>query len=194
MDWNVLFIVHNTLLGIGLSMDAFSVSLANGLKDSQMKKGKMCLIAGIFAFFQAFMPMLGWICVHTILHHFRALQKWIPWIAFVLLIFIGWKMIQEGMRGRTEVIDQQAVAISALIIQGIATSIDALSAGFTISEYNLPMAVVCAANIAVITFFLCLAGVSIGKKIGMKYSDKATILGGVILMTLGVETLITGLL
>lgn len=78
MEWSFLFFVNSMLLGIGLAMDAFSVSLANGLNEPDMKKSKMCGIAGVFAFFQAAMPMIGWICVHTIVKYFEAFEKFIP--------------------------------------------------------------------------------------------------------------------
>ena len=80
-----IFFVKSILLGIGLSMDAFSISLANGLNEPNMKKNKMLLIAGVFAFFQALMPILGWICVHTIAEYFEVFEKMIPWIALILL-------------------------------------------------------------------------------------------------------------
>ncbi|MGN0822880.1 MAG: manganese efflux pump MntP family protein, partial [Candidatus Gallimonas sp.] len=90
MDY-AIFILNNILLGIGLAMDAFSVSLANGLNEPTMPKRKMCAIAGVFALFQGIMPMLGWVCVRTMLQYFRAFETWIPCIAFVLLGFIGGK-------------------------------------------------------------------------------------------------------
>ena len=80
MEWSILFFINSVLLGVGLAMDAFSVSLANGLNEPAMKKQRMCGIAGVFAFFQAFMPMTGWKCVHTILRYFQAFEKLIPWI------------------------------------------------------------------------------------------------------------------
>ena len=84
------FLCNSILLGIGLAMDAFSVSLANGLNEPQMKKGRMCAMAGVFAFFQALMPMAGWVCVHTIVNMFHSFERCIPWIALILLSFIGW--------------------------------------------------------------------------------------------------------
>ena len=87
MEWNVLFFFNSVLLGVGLAMDAFSVSLANGLNEPGMKKNKMCGVAGVFAVFQALMPMIGWICVHTILQYFKAFEILIPWIALILLAF-----------------------------------------------------------------------------------------------------------
>ncbi|MBR3751471.1 MAG: manganese efflux pump, partial [Clostridia bacterium] len=88
-----MFFITNILLGVGLAMDAFSVSLANGLNQPCMGKGKMCGMAGVFAFFQAIMPLIGWLCVHTLLEYFKAFEPFIPWIALVLLCYIGGKMI-----------------------------------------------------------------------------------------------------
>ena len=98
MEWNLIFFFNSVLLGVGLAMDAFSVSLANGLGEPNMRRGRMCSIAGVFAFFQALMPMIGWICVHTIVEYFKSFESWIPWIALALLGFIGGKMLLEGLR------------------------------------------------------------------------------------------------
>ena len=174
-------------------MDAFSVSLANGLNESNMKINRMCFIAGIFAFFQALMPMIGWTCIHTVLQYFKEFEKFIPWIALGLLGFIGGKMLIEGIKNNEPDIQTTSVGITVLLVQGIATSIDALSVGFTIAEYNAVMATVCAAIIAVVTFFICMTGLAIGKKVGTKFSNKAAILGGTILILIGLEIFITGI-
>lgn len=192
MEWNVLFFFNSALLGVGLAMDAFSVSLANGLNEPGMRKQKMCGIAGVFAVFQAVMPMLGWICVHTIVQCFKSFEKCIPWIALILLLFIGGKMLVEGIRNKDEENEKTEVGLAVLLLQGVATSIDALSVGFTIAEYGLLMAVVCAFIIAMITFIICMAGVVIGKKFGTAFADKATILGGAILIMIGIEIFVTG--
>ena len=192
MEWSLLFFVNSIMLGVGLAMDAFSVSLANGLHEPEMKKNKMCKIAGVFAIFQALMPMLGWICVHTIVRYFKTFEKFIPWIALILLLFIGGKMLLEGVKGGSDEMDTAKVGFGALMIQGVATSIDALSVGFTISEYGLLMAVVCALIIAAVTFVICMVGLVIGKKVGMKFSGKANIWGGVILIIIGIEIFVTG--
>ena len=92
-------IITSFLLGIGLAMDAFSVSLANGMYEPQMKKGRMACIAGVYAVFQGVMPMIGWVCVRTIAEYFKVFEALIPWIALILLLFIGGKMIAEGIRG-----------------------------------------------------------------------------------------------
>lgn len=194
MEWSLLFFFNSILLGVGLAMDAFSVSMANGLNEPKMKKGKMCGIAGVFAGFQALMPMIGWTCVHTIARYFKMFQKFIPWIAFFLLLFIGIKMLTEGIRNKASDGEKQGVGIGALLIQGIATSIDALSVGFTISEYGWLMALVAALIIAAVTFLICMAGLMIGKKFGTKLSNKAQILGGIILIIIGLEIFITGTL
>lgn len=194
MEWSTLFFLNSVLLGMGLAMDAFSVSLANGLNEPQMKKNKMCGVAGVFAFFQALMPMIGWICVHTIVSHFKVFEKFIPWIALGLLLFIGGKMLIDGIRNKDTEEETTKVGIAELLIQGVATSIDALSVGFTIAEYGLIMAVVCALIISVLTFIICMAGLVIGKKVGTKFSNKAAIFGGVILVAIGLEIFITGVL
>ena len=97
MNLGVVFFTNSILLGVGLAMDAFSVSMANGLNEPLMKKGKLFAIAGVFAFFQALMPILGWVCVHTVVEHFKAFEKFIPWIALLLLGFIGVKMLSDGI-------------------------------------------------------------------------------------------------
>ena len=191
IDYSLIFIVL-FLLGFGLAMDAFSVSLANGLNEPNMKKRKMCFVAGIFAFFQALMPMIGWVCVHMLVQYFKAFEKFIPWIALILLLFIGGKMLIDGIKNKDGEVEKTQVGLAALFVQGVATSIDALSVGFTISEYGFLMALVCALIIAVVTFIICIAGLFIGKKVGTKLSGKANILGGVILIFIGIEIFVTG--
>lgn len=194
MEWSLLFVLNNVMLGVGLAMDAFSVSLANGLNDPRMKIRRMCLIAGVFGFFQALMPMTGWFCVHNLVKYFRVFEKFIPWIALILLAFIGGKMLLEGIRNKDD--DNEGngnnLGFKMLMVQGIATSIDALSVGFTISEYGFAMALVSALIIAAVTFVICMAGVVIGKQFGTKLANKASILGGVILIIIGLEIFITG--
>ncbi len=194
MEWSLVFVINSLLLGVGLAMDAFSVSLANGLQDPRMKQNRMIGIAGVFAAFQAAMPMIGWICVHTIVQYFRAFEKCIPWIALLLLCYIGGKMILEGMHGDEEETGGSALSFGALMVQGIATSIDALSVGFTIADYDFLMALVCALLIAAVTFLICYTGLILGKKFGTKLAGKANILGGVILIGIGIEIFVTGIL
>ena len=192
MEWNLLFFLNSILLGLGLAMDAFSVSLANGLNEPDMKDKKMCKIAGVFAFFQAVMPMIGWICVHTIIQYFNAFRSFIPWIALILLLFIGGKMLIDGIKPKSDETEKQKTGTAYLLLQGIATSIDALSVGFAIAEYAFLMAIVCALIISVVTFAVCMAGLMIGKKFGTKFSGKAAMLGGMILIMIGLEIFISG--
>ena len=134
--FDLTFFLNSILLGIGLAMDAFSVSLANGLNEPKMKGGRVCGIAGIFSLFQFAMPMIGWICVSTVAQLFGVFEKFIPWIALALLGYIGGKMLYEGIKNQESDEDKPAAGLGALLVQGVATSIDALSVGFTISDYN----------------------------------------------------------
>lgn len=190
--WNFKFFFNSALFGVGLAMDAFSVSLANGLHEPYMRKKKMVGIAGVFAFFQALMPMIGWVCVHTIVKYFQMFEKFIPWIALFLLLYIGGSMLIEGIKGEDEE-EEHRVGKRALLMQGIATSIDALSVGFTIADYGFVMALVCSLIIAAVTFVICMGGLEIGKTVGTKLSNKAAILGGCILIFIGIEIFITGI-
>ncbi len=195
MVFDLAFFMGSIAFGTGLAMDAFSVSLANGLGEPKMKTGKMCGIAGLFAFFQALMPILGWICMHTLLEHFKSFEKFIPWIALILLLYIGGKMLIDGIKNKDCECDcGKKLTISALIIQGIATSIDALSVGVTQASYNLAMELVSSLIIAAVTFVICMAGIFIGKKFGTHLAGKATILGGIILIVIGIQIFLTGIL
>lgn len=194
MTYNFIFFFNNILLGVGLAMDAFSVSLANGLNEPKMRKLKMCCISFTFAFFQAAMPLIGWVCVHTVVERFKAFEKFIPWIALLLLCYIGGSMIIDAIKHKSEEEKKPKVGIIALLLQGVATSIDALSVGFTIANYDFLMALVSALIIALVTFLICSTGLFIGKKFGTKLSSKSAILGGVILILIGIEIFITGII
>ena len=185
------FFFNSILLGIGLAMDAFSVSLANGLNEPKMKKPKMLGVAGIFSLFQFAMPMIGWVCVSKVAQYFSAFEKFIPWIALALLCYIGGSMLVDGIKCKDSCAEKPAVGFFALIVQGIATSIDALSVGFTIADHNSVQALVACLLIGVLTFFICFAGIAIGKKAGTKLTGKAGILGGSILIFIGLEIFFT---
>ena len=193
MQWSFVFFFNSILLGIGLAMDAFSVSLANGLNEPEMKAGRMNLIAGTYSFFQFAMPMIGWVCVHTIVEYFQSFEKFIPWIALALLGYIGGEMLVEGLKKKESEETEEKLAklgVGRLLVQGIATSIDALSVGFTIEQYPFPMALASSLIIAFVTHFICLGGLSIGKKFGLRLADKASVLGGLILIGIGLEIFI----
>ena len=191
MTLSFSFFFTNIMLGIGLAMDAFSVSLANGLNEPTMKTHKMCGIASIFAAFQFAMPVIGWICVSAVAQLFTAFEKFIPWIALGLLGYIGGKMLREGIRNKNTSEEKPAVGIGALLIQGVATSIDALSVGFTISRYTWVEALLAGLLIGGVTFLICFTGLAIGKKAGTKLANKAGILGGLILIFIGIEIFIS---
>lgn len=184
------FFFNSLLLGVGLAMDAFSASLANGLAEPEMRRRKAVAVAGVFALFQAAMPLAGWLCVHTAVRSFRAVQPFIPWAALVLLCFIGGKMLWEARRDKAG--PDAALTGGALLVQGVATSIDALSVGFTIADYGARMAALCAALIGGVTFGLCFAGVHLGRRFGTHLAGKAEIFGGLILIAIGLEIWIKG--
>ena len=175
-------------------MDAFSVSLADGLGEKNLNAGRTLLIAGVFAVFQFAMPMAGWLLIHTAEEKFAFISMFIPWAALLLLVYIGGKMLLEGIRENREIrstgsdtdpaaADSGDAVLTAgdLIIQGIATSIDALSVGFTIASYS------------VVTLFICIAGLIAGRQIGTRLAGKASILGGVILIAIGIEIWVKGM-
>lgn len=194
MNFGISFFFKNVMLGVGLAMDAFSVSLANGLNEPYMKKKKMCGVAGTFAIFQFAMPLIGFICVSTIARLFSVFERFIPWIALVLLLYIGGKMLYDGITNKESEDAISTVGIKGLFIQGIATSIDALSVGFTISNYSFTQALLSCLLIGVVTFIICYAGLCIGKKAGTKLAGKAGVLGGTILILIGLEIFITSFL
>lgn len=185
------FLINSFLLGVGLAMDAFSVSLANGLNEPRMKKSRMNLMAGTFGVFQFLMPLIGWFCVHTILNLFNQLEQFIPWIALILLAYIGGKMAWEGFHDQGEENIKEPVSFWNLMVQGIATSVDALSVGFTIAEYGFSKALFACLIIGVVTYFICIIGLALGKKFGTKLAGKASIFGGILLIAIGLEILIS---
>lgn len=194
MSLGFSFFFNSIFLGVGLAMDAFSVSLANGLHEPGMPRRRMCLVAGIFAAFQFAMPMFGWFCVRSIAQCFRTFERFIPFIALLLLLYIGGSMLSEGIKNRGEDDEPPAIGLKGLLIQGVATSIDALSVGFTISHYGIYEALLACLLIGIVTFGICFSGLAIGKKAGTVLANKASILGGVILIFIGLEIFITGLL
>lgn len=191
-----LFFLNSVLLGIALAVDAFSVSIVNGLGEPKMSLARTSAIAGVYAAFQFVMPLVGWMCVHTILMIFSLFQKFIPAIAFVLLVYIGAKMIVEAAKRKDGEPNSEECVLSAttLLLQGVATSIDALSVGFAIAEYDFFAAFVSALIIAAVTFSLCFCGLKIGKKIGEHFSARAQVFGGSILILIGIEILVRGIL
>lgn len=192
MDWRLLFL-NSIFLGFGLALDAFSVSVADAMTNPDMKKSRKISIAFTFAFFQMLMPLSGWFCVRTIADKFSLFQKAIPYIAFILLAYIGLKMVIESRKGEEEKDEGAAVlTFATLMVQGIATSIDALSVGFAIADYSSLEALTSTLIIGATTFIICIFGLEVGKKVGKAFSDKATLFGGCILIIIGLEIFIKG--
>lgn len=181
-------------LGVGLAMDACAVSMANGLNEPSMKTGKSLLIAGMFGFFQALMPMTGWLCVNLLVRYFSVFNSIIPYVSLALLGFIGGKMLADGIKNKNDNENQKTLTFGALIMQAIATSIDALSTGFAMEEITNDVweALLCSTIIAVVTFAISFCSIFIGKKFGDKLGNKAQILGGVILIAIGIEIFVKG--
>ena len=212
MRYDALFFVNSVLFGVGLAMDAFSVSVANGLREPHMARRRMALIAGTFAFFQIVMPLAGWLCVHTIASIFTSFQAFVPWIALILLLFIGGKMVLEALRGGEDACTScgkhgaacegcerksavKRLAFSVLLVQGLATSIDARSVGFTIAGYGLLMAVIASLVIAAVTFGICMTGLLIGRAAASTrvLTGRAQLAGGILLILIGIEIFIKGM-
>ncbi len=197
MTEHAYFVFNGILLGVALAMDAFSVSIVNGLNESKMSRKKTLIIPITFAFFQFLMPLSGWVLVNFLLEVFKGFQRFIPVTALCLLLYIGIKMILESVRklkaGDKDEEDEIVLTPVSLILQGIATSIDALSVGFTISDYNPLEALSVSFIIAIVTFIICVTGIVFGKRIGSRISHGAGILGGMILIFIGIRIFVTGI-
>ena len=189
-----MFFINSILLGAGLAMDAFSVSVANAISNPKMKKRKMLIVAGTFGGFQFLMPLIGWLCVNTVVNYFKAFEKAVPYIALILLLYIGGKMIFDSLKKDENEKEEAKLGAGTLIIQGIATSIDALSVGFTIQKYDFLSALIACIIIFAVTFIICIAGLIIGKNFGNKYSRRAEIMGGIILIAIGIEIFVKGII
>ena len=197
MEWSFVFFLNSVLLGVGLAMDAFSVSMANGLHDPKMNKGTMCKIAGTFGIFQAAMPMIGWVCVHTIVELFASFERFIPWIALALLGYIGGKMLVDGIKGE-EAEEATELSAGALFMQGVATSIDALAIGISFACTGYRSSADLAEPLIIIGLVSALFSV-FGYLLGIRFGSTVTrrikpeLLGGLILIAIGVKVLISHL-
>ena len=239
------FLLQSVLLGAGLAMDAFSVSVAHGIRSPEMPPLRRGVIAGTFALFQIVMPLLGWFLVHKALQVFSVMEPLIPWIAMGVLSYIGGKMILESREEAGKEAEEEAApagravsaeeaaragraasaeeaapagrAVSAeacqqgetsgreggpaageslaeLLLQGIATSLDALSVGFAIAEYRAAEALGCSLIIGLVTLFICLAGIHLGHRAGRRMKSGSGMLGGLILILIGVQILVRSFL
>lgn len=188
----IQIIITSILLGLGLAMDAAAVSMANGLEEPDLKIGKILLIALFFGLFQGMMPLIGYFVGSAVL---TKIEWIIPWVALILLAIIGGKMIYDGTRHDCgcNTTEKKDLTIKTIFFQAIATSIDALSVGFTISDYSIIEAIISALLISLVTFGICIGAVYIGKKFGCKLGKSAVIFGGTILILIGIEIFIKGI-
>ena len=174
------------LIAIGLSMDAFAVSICKGLKMRRIDYGQTLLIGLFFGGFQALMPLIGWLFAFKFQNHIESIDHW---IAFVLLGFIGGKMIYDSLHHDEEDMPEK-FSIYELFILAIATSIDALAVGIVFALSGGVEIFIAVAVIGLITFMLSVAGVFIGHKFGAVYKTKAEFAGGVILVIIGLKILL----
>ena len=177
------------LIGIGLAMDAFAVSVCKGLGMTKLNKKQAVIIAAYFGGFQALMPLIGWILGIRFQDYITAIDHW---IAFVLLGFIGGKMIYEAIKENScEVIEEMDAPLKhkELVILAIATSIDALAIGITFAFLDTPI-IPAIIMIGITTFIICIIGVVVGNVFGCKYKSKAELAGGIILVLMGLKILL----
>ena len=183
------------LIAVGLSMDAFAVSVSNGMIMCHTRARRILKIAGSFGLFQGLMPLIGYTIARTFADKIAAVDHW---IAFLLLAFVGGKMLWEALRGGEEECPHgDPCSWKNLLVMSVATSIDALAVGASFAvmprEGLLGPSfgyLVCCAAIAVVTFTLCIAGVLIGCRFGDRFGKKAEIVGGIVLIAIGLKILL----
>lgn len=175
------------ILAVGLSMDAFAVSVCKGLSLGKIKAKHMCIAGAWFGGFQALMPLIGYF-----LGSFFAemIEKYDHWVAFVLLAIIGGNMIKESF-GKDEKVDS-SMDVKSMLLLAIATSIDALAVGVTFAFLQVQI-VPAVSFIGVITFIFSAVGVKIGSLFGTKYKSKAELFGGIVLVLIGIKILLEGI-
>ena len=207
-------IIQGLLLGLGLTMDACAVSMANGLQEPKMSLKKILFIAGMFSLFQGAMPLIGYLFGNVIYENFSFVEKYhvIPILSLIILLFLGGKMVLDGIKEIKEIknlniensletveeMDKNKEALKNLtfkvvFLQAIATSIDALSSGLTFSSFNILEALLVIALIMIVTLVMCIIALFIGKKFGDKLGPKAILIGGIVLILIGIEIFITGI-
>lgn len=190
-------IISILLLGVGLSMDACAVSISNGLANKKISIKETLLITLTFGVFQMMMPLIGYFIGSLFTN---LIVKIVPYIALALLSFLGFKMIVESIKSRKKNEDEEEkenikkLSFKMLLIQAVATSIDALSVGLVFVGINYPLVIFYTGIIGIITTILSLISVFIGKKFGDIFSNKAEIVGGIILIAIGLKIFIEAFL
>ena len=179
-------IIEIALIGVGLAMDAFAVSICKGLAMRRMNYKKAIIIAAFFGVFQALMPALGYVLGTTFANKIAAIDHW---IAFILLALIGANMIKEALSSDDDECQDDSLRLGDLIMLSIATSIDALAVGITFAFFNVSL-LRSVSMIGIITFIICVIGVKVGNVFGEKYKSKAELAGGLILIVMGAKILI----
>lgn len=184
------FFIQTLLIGIGLSMDAFAVSICKGLGMSKLNKKQMFIIALYFGGFQALMPYIGWAVGARFSSY---VSQYAHWIAFILLAIIGGKMMHEALTESEDCEDSgekdKKISHKELLLLAIATSIDALAVGISFAFLNVPI-IPSIIIIGLTTFIISLAGVIIGNIFGSKYKNKAEFVGGLILVAIGLKIIL----
>lgn len=173
------------LISFSLAMDAFSVSIAGGMKSQTAKVTHAVKVAAFFGIFQAIMPIAGWLIAEVMKGFITAIDHW---VAFILLGIIGIKMIQEALSNNKEE-KKDILNTNTLLMLSIATSIDALIVGVTLSLLKIPF-LISISTIGIVTFILSFLGFLFGKQIGVFFGKKAEILGGAALIAIGLKILI----
>lgn len=179
-------IIEIVLIGVGLAMDAFAVSICKGLAMRKMNYRQAIIIAGFFGVFQALMPALGYLLGTTFANKIAVIDHW---IAFILLGAIGLNMIKESFEKDEADIEDEGLKFVNLIMLAIATSIDALAVGITFAFFDVSL-LTSISIIGIITFVICIIGVKVGNVFGEKYKNKAEFTGGLILILMGTKILI----
>lgn len=171
-------------VAIGLAMDAFAVSIASGAGYKELHIRHTVRIAFFFGAFQAIMPLIGYLAGQASMQY---ITNYDHWISFAILTFIGGKMAYESFQ--LEKATKNPAKIEILLVLAIATSIDALAVGFTLSLIKVPV-LIAVAIIGVITFILSLIGIYLGKKVGHLFENKIELIGGIILICIGLKILL----
>lgn len=174
------------LIGVGLAMDAFAVSICKGLAMKKMNYQKAFIIALFFGGFQALMPALGYLLGNAFASKIAAIDHW---IAFILLAMIGINMIKEALSKEADECVDETLRLRDLTMLAIATSVDALAVGITFAFFNVSI-VLSTTIIGIITFVICVIGVKVGHVFGEKYKSKAELAGGIILIAMGCKILV----
>lgn len=182
-------IINSFILGLGLAMDAFSICVANTMDNKYNKNVKTVIMPLIFAFFQFLMPLIGYLFVNVLSDNIAIINNCIHIISFLVLSYIGIKMIYESIVNKKNNINdsQDNSSFKLILVQGLVTSIDALSAGFAFSSYNIQSAIIASVVIGIVTFIMCVIGANIGRKVGTILTDNAKIYGGIILILIGLR-------